>query len=976
MQTVAHNQSQMTSLEAVQIQTGEINQRFTNLESFLEQSFQSILTILSQQKSQMDGMSVALGKFKQDSLAMSQQIRSLLFCKKTQASAHDLVNRSPKQIEVAETGLFSNCFQLGDSLNQIKFSELEARKTSAKQSKKFGFLEEVHEKKSNSMRDSKVLNNLVPKNHQINFEPFGNDSEKESIRETPNSRKSLTKRQKVCLIRFETPQGTKEIRERQRKKNRLNPPKLKNRSSLISKKQKPEIRRKKFKSRKMRQMQNSKGKANLNMLADKLGQLEFGNDDLQSRKSNSFQDQSHFLDKVSRSNSRVSHFDAKNREPSHDIPSLGVFGQSSFPSGKLEFNFPKPQHSSLDQFLHKQQKQAIQLSAKAQSNNVHFSNQSGSMMVPSLHLESSYTESAKGLQPEDHLQNVSGRTIQIPNSKTGEASWHKKDPLRTPSLAGMANLSIFSVNRQKVNSQCKNQSKQIPLLPNLQSSIKTPKDVPLNQEKMIPVFDLSQQESHRNQSKRDKLVNNQETRFRQNFNIRDPLVGEKTPSTINHSRLQKNLNAIQFDFSYHTGFETKESVPEFAHFESKESSQLNRSKFDITPLQNQPQNRRLAKFVAQNELRRDWSINQIPKSAYLDKVRSKFPDLKNGLKINAHGQMSINDSAFSNQMNFPWTNVQTVKSSSDKFGLQVTEAHAEEEVHCWPGQEHPQKVKKGFDLEEDNSDNQSVRTANQLSSRKQLPDFEYSKFEASMFSADLGSRDSKLTRKQHEEVHQESFNLGKELGELPRNEFFDLDFQVPDIQNHVNDSQFNTSLLDQLNQKEEFFPKAKANNFGLRQSHGISRPSQSPEQEDLGFENEGFGPILKELKTQLDAAHYKMFDAKFDVKFEELTRKLKEYCFLERDINFTESILRKKSDSLGEKDKEKLRKIFRKRNIRVDLGKLEWTERLGQVCASLQTSCFEDSLRKLMRDPSGFNSFLILVKKRLLEQEILFQNSF
>lgn len=982
MQTVDYNQSQMTSLEAVQIQTGEINQRFTNLESFLEQSFQSILTILSQQKSQMDGMSLALGKFKQDSLAMSQQIRSLLFSKKNQVDVQNLAQQSLKQVEIGETGLFSNGFQLGDSLNQIKFSGIQPRKTSIKRPENLGFLEEASQGQLKPIRDSEILNTVALGNPRVSFRPVESESRTGSVRETPTSRKSLSERLKKSLVRFETPQGLKETRNR-RLKSRLKPPKLKNRSSLISKKQRPEIGRKKNKCKKLRQKQNLKSKANLNLLADKLGQLRFGNDDLRSRESSSFQDQSHFLDKVSRNQSYTSHnghLGSRANRLSQGIPSLGVFDNSSQSSEKLDFNFPKPQHNSTGQLIQHQQERGARLSEQAQSSMAHFPSLGGSMAVPSLNLESSYADSSRATKLEKQVQSFSGRTIQVQQSKQKPTTRQAMQVLRTPNLNEIPNLSIFSVNKQEANIKSESQSKAIPFLPNLQSSIKIQKDLKSNEQKRVPVFNLSLQESQTSVSQMGRLIKNRPIQFGPKFEIRDPLVGEKTPSSINHSRLQKNLNAIQFDFSYHTGYETKESIPGFAQFESKESSQMNRSKFDITPLQSQPQNGRLGKLLPQSEMQRNWSINPIPKSAYLDKIRSKFPELKNGLKINENGQMSINDSAFSNQMNLPWMNIQTVKSSSDKFGLKGAEEGPEGQAEYWQAQEESQPVKKKLDFDDDQLENDSVRTANHLISGKELPDFEYSRFDKSMFSADLDSRDSKLTRKQHEpeEAQHASFNLGEELGKLPKNGFFEMDFQVPDIQSQVNDSQFNTSLLDQLNQKEEFFTEAPSNNFvfvAKQEARAVDRTQQS-ESEDLGFENEGFGPILRELKTQLDAAHYKMFDAKFDVKFEELTRKLKEYCSLERDIKLTESILREGKGQWRVEDQEKLQKIFTRRDIQIGPGKLEWTERLGKVCEGLQTQQFEESLRKLMRDPSGFNSFLILVKKRLSEQQVLFQNSF
>jgi hypothetical protein len=269
-------------------------------------------------------------------------------------------------------------------------------------------------------------------------------------------------------------------------------------------------------------------------------------------------------------------------------------------------------------------------------------------------------------------------------------------------------------------------------------------------------------------------------------------------------------------------------------------------------------------------------------------------------------------------------------------------------------------VSKKLDFE-DESDNKSVRTMNQMVNGKPLPDFECSGFEGSMFTADMDSKDSHLTRKHNEQEDHSygPFNLREELQKLPTNDFFGMDFKMPGIQSGVNDSQFNMSLLEQLDFGGDYV------------NESVVQPrSHLMIESDKGFEDNRFENTLKELKTQLDAAHYQMFDPKFDRKFKELTRKLKEYCELDLDVNRVDYILRNKKED----HKEELGNILKRRGVTTQ--PIKWTEKLGQVCGSMQTDSFEDSLRKLMTDPSGFNSFLILVKKRLSEQEILFQNSF
>jgi hypothetical protein len=956
MQTVGQNFTQRTSLDALQMQMDQINQRFSNIESVLQQSFQSILGVLSQQKTQIDGMSVTLGNFKQDSLAMSQQIRSLLFSKKNRINM-SLVHQDVEPDDYNQkTKSFSNGFQLNNALNQIKISDKRLQQSNTKLVNGFDISEEI-KRKTEKSQDNSILCEKFKKGLQISFEPV-EDNWKNSLKATPLGRGKSLINSRQSFLRFETPQGVKEKRNSQAIKKR-DPPKLKNRS-VISKKNVSGTWGKNKKIKMIRRKKQILRKANLNLLADKLGKLEFGNEDLKSRESDSFQDKSHFLDRVSQDNSKTSLRDKleSNRDQnSLNPPSLGIFGKTPTQSDNFIFNFPRSKSSTSKSF-----------DQQVSINNIKSRNGELSIVVPSLHLESMNKGSCK-------FENSNRKELR--NNTTADKR-NKRQMMRTPSIGQNPNLSIFSVNRKQAVMNISNQMKMVPFLPNLQSEIKTEKESVPQNNKMVPHFNFNMEDSENISNQGNNLLYNEVINYQKSYAIRDPLEGEKTPSSINHSKLQKNLNAIQFDFSYHTGYETKESIPEFAHFESKESSRYHQSKFDITPQQNQMRNDPFGQLSNKNPLNRNWSINPIPKSAYLNKVRTEFPEMKNGLKLNEKGQMSIDDSAFSTEMNLKFLNVNTVKSSLNKLGIKEKFTQNEQQM-CWNNQGKEHKINKKLDFEEEN-DNMSVRTMNQISSRKQLPDFECSGFDASMFSADLNSKDSHITRKQNEnEEHSYGpFNLREELQKLPNNDFFGMDFKVPGIQNQANDSQFNMSLLEQLDFKDDYVNKSISTNMGYLTNANSStlqqkNPCVEKKSEELEFENNRFENILKELKTQLDAAHYQMFDSKFDTKFQELTRKLHEYCLLDSDVHRVDSILKENNRNPYQ---EELQNILSRRKIMIDSSCVMWTEKLEKVCQGMQTKSFEESLRKLMRDPSGFNSFLILVKKRLSEQEILFQNSF
>ena len=971
MQAVDQSHLQFSSLEAVQIQTNEINRRFSNLESLLERSFQNILSILSQQKSQMDHMSIDLGKFKQDSLKMSQQIKSLLFSKKGKTVEEDFERSSHQLVADVNTKHFSNGFQLGESLNQIKFLGNGVLNPSIKIEKK-KFLEEDLEFKENSISESSILRRGFEEKIKIDFEPLESksisnrrDLSKGTLRERGRSGAGVYRQ---SLRRFETPQGKRELQQRKSKRS-LYPPKLKKRSSLISKKNFSGNRfgqniKNQIMGRKQKQMMR---KANLNLLSDKLGQLQFGNEDLKSRDSSFFENQSHFLDKISRDHSTSS----KNRtgkfgetQNSQCVLSLGIFNhKDSQDSNQIVFNFPK---QNIDSKINSSKIQEKNKEGQIINSRKSVKDFSGnSINIPSLKLDSSYNPSLKQEEVEESKVQ-SRRTIDLKSSRNrlGSRPNFNVPLIRTPSLDVNGNISIFSINRKQANMKSINKKREVPVLPVLQSSAGKKEDRGAFPKTHIPSFNPNVRFFEESSNlKGTGLIEPKIARQGENrkgFVIRDPLVGEKTPSTINHSKLQRNLNAIQFDFSYNTGKETKESIPNLANFESYNSSHFNQSNFDITPLLPSTVERGVDRL-------RNWSINPNPNSAYLEKVRADFPGIKNGLKINEYGQMSIDDSTFSHKVNVPSLHIQTVRSSNGK--LQLNEMIEEVE-------EFKAKGKKG-DFSAEEAENKSVRTAHHLPSQKDLPEFEYSEgFDASMFSADFDSKDSRLTCKKDQEDPSSQFNLQEELRKLPTHDFFGMDLQVPGIQNQTNVSQFNMSLLEQLDFKEDVIGEGlgKSDPFTFKgQSLQFPPKLQEEKSDDLELilENEGFELTLKELKTQLDAAHYQMFDSKFDSKFEELTRKLREYWLLDRDVGRIEAIL--KSGDVSKR--EELDRILLKRKVESNHPE-EWNEQLREVKMTMNTGLFEDALRKLMRDPSGFNSFLILVKKRLVEQETLFKNSF
>lgn len=971
MQTVGNPRLSESSRALFEAQTEEINRRFSHLETFLKQSFGQILGTLAAQKSQINLMASDLDSFKRDSLTMGEQIKSLLFSRKSTALAGQ-ANQPQLGVEIEQQPLpHSNDFQLTGAKHQIKFSAKGGFNQPRVRSN--NFLEESLRSESKSKSETARLKVEFQRGLQIGSGVSPKDDPLFGV-EGPSSNRV----DKGLLLRFETPQGKKEALQKKMDQKLMNPPKLKKRSSLISKQSSrvgrpnKKMNKKSLRKRKKRIMR----KANLNLLADKLGQLEFDGEDLQSRGSVSVHDRSHFLDRVSRDQS-VSSFNRFGpnvaSKKSSTPPSLGIFNPPQIRT--------LGDSSQKQTFAEKNREQSeIFHQPSGQNQSLSDLSNKGSINIPSLHLESSYIKSSKqkNLDYKEAEMN-SHRTIHFQtrrSSKIVSLEDEQRKEMQTPNMAARGDISVFSINRKQANLSSNNLIRAVPVLPVLQSSTK--KEEPEYPSRKVMPFPQEETSIRETKPGGNPMINNRvidyDTFGANQFVIRDPLLGEKTPSSINHSNLRKNLNAIQFDFSYHTGNETRESIPDFVHFESQNVSEMQASKFEMTPLQFRNQQAKATGPADQGARQRNWSIHPNPKGAYLEKVRSNFPQIKKGLKINQYGQMSIDDSTFSIQMKMPEEQIHTVRSSNGKF--EVNEVADLDMLNIEAGGCYQQQKLKEMDSPHEDLDNKSVKTTNQLSSKKKLPEFDFSEnYDTSMFSADFDSKDSHLTRKQNEGDEPEGvgFNLQRELRNLPKYDFFGEDFQVPGIKNQVNDSQFNMSLLEQLDFKEDL-PKEGA--FAVEPGREFQRPRELFVEEmanqDLILENEGFEETLRELKTQLDAAHYQMFDSKFEAKFLELTRKLREYWVLNRDLETIRGIL----GGGPAVDRGRLGRILAKRGVRADAAEVGWNEGLQKTFESMQTESFEESLRKLMRDPSGFNSFLILVKRRLSEQETLFQNSF
>ena len=940
MQTTNNEHLEVDSLDFIKFQTQEINHRFKALETFLESSFHQVFSLLNSQQIRVDSIANEVLNVKKESRVMAEHVKGLFIKKELDTQLFRTPN--PVRQNLPKNGnYFSNNFQLNKPLNQIKAKELLMIKNLDFAENK----EDLKEERSLSLSASSLLKQEFGNGLQISFEPLKKQINRSSVGGTPSQKKSLNSRRFESLKRFETPQGRKEMRENLRCRGMAQPPKIRSRPSLISKNKKNDYSSlNKLKKRN----KTLRAKNNIHLLANKLGKIRFGSDDLMSNNGESFQDQSHFLDKMSGNLSIRSELSQNKQIPRSFKQEIQALNKKS---DNLIFNAPICQmiqennpKSNLGTSLQDSEKQQLVWNNNSNS-------RPSRVTVPSLHLESSVENSQLLLRSEKgNCSMVSDRTIQKDslNKKKYQQSFNIME-VRSPSSLGPTNFSVFSVNKTQADLSSKN----IPNLPPLQ--------VDVHDQKL-----LRQVQPRLNAHNRSNLL------------IRDPNLADYSHSSINHSKLQRNLNAIKFDLSYNTEVEVKDSFFGLgdSKFDDKSinmQTSFSKSGFNMTPFQ--IRNQQTSKI--KDHLQRQWSINQVPKSAYLDRIRHTFDQNNVGLKVNQNGQVSMDDSAFSEQLIFPVPG-QTIRSSNSKHLFPKESDQIQEEMNLetnFNPFQNQKAIAKKIDFDNDNEENRSVRTAQNCSSskpKKNLPEFDCSieGYNTSMFSEDFDLKQSFITRKEDEpeNFNDLNFTIEEDLLLFPRPDTLGNKASQMGQTKVPESHQMNMNLLDELDFHEEMY-NDRINNKKPMLDICQKRPAVKKT-----FGLPSYRTTLTKLKTQLDEAHYKMFDSRFDIKFEELTNKLQEFWELENDISQTKNLLiANDPNSL-----QKVLGILGRRGVQegVSREKLCYSQQLEKVSLATQTGQLEKGLLKLMIDPSGFNSFLILIKQQLLEQSAQFLRLF
>lgn len=173
-------------------------------------------------------------------------------------------------------------------------------------------------------------------------------------------------------------------------------------------------------------------------------------------------------------------------------------------------------------------------------------------------------------------------------------------------------------------------------------------------------------------------------------------------------------------------------------------------------------------------------------------------------------------------------------------------------------------------------------------------------------------------------------------------------------------NEFDMNVLDQLDFRED---------SNLNTNSNINTMNELSTIDDFSHRD-----VLQELRSKLDAAHYSLFDSKFDSKFKELEQKMDEFNALEKDIHYVyQQSLSNSTFSISE-----IKKNLKKRNKIISIEKISpsITTKLYELLEDTRTRDLSDGLKQLMQNPSGFNSFLIKVKQKLSENSDHFTQLF
>lgn len=981
---------EVDSLDFLKLQTQTINERFLALENFLKQTLASLLDKINQQQTDINGISQFLKTLHLKSESHTTLMQSLL-------------KQSKALTASALTSALSPNLTIRGISNQKITTDNSQRFAIPKHPKLSTPV--VASQKPNPTPPLARMNQLPPLTITPNSQPaHSNDfaallpinlslnTPSHPAQPTPTHLKPrLTSLQpKQTPPPFETPQA------RNQQKPPSQPPKLRSRNSLFGKRKIPKSRNL-VRLQKIRRQSKKRKPSHLLRFQDRLDRIQFNSQDLHTGTStSSFCDQSHFLDRLSKDDSLSG---------IHLKPSLPLFPSDQSGSRLLNQNSHTNFQNPLDRTWNPPTNQhpTVHHSSQTQSENLNIEEEHNPKpipKVPSLHFESIQMASERNSTPSKPTQPdqstaqpllpcksplpkhkkssprmpsyESNRTVQ----KNDSLPFHPKSSFRNPNTPNRE-LSIFNLNKHQANFSSQKSLNFKPLPLGRTSSLKP------NKPAKLPV----------------------------NLLIRDPCLEDNSPSSISHSRLQRDLNALRFDFSYFAESKDQQALippKQNQHFAQK--TLFPAPNPYVTPFpqsqnvlnnNNQTNSRPLNRLSIHLNLKNNeqQAINQPAPITHLSSIpllpsHSLPQNTKPAFQVPDFAARPLADDSFFSQQEQPQPPHCHSQDQKHNF-LQALDFAEFKPIHSIqkPNASRPaelDQLKKSSDQELLNS-SQNTQRQRLLRQKKKIqhPNLKDS-FTSNNYPTPNNQRERPLNPKNLSSPHISPPNITIEndsgllkMTNQPKNfsAFSGIAFKHEPYHNNSknDDSNFHLDFLAQLDMKDDkqlITPQQPTTNRLLKSltpTNPTSLLNLPPPPKQHAPNTHLFQSDLNRLKTAMDRNHYQLFDNQFESKFNILRTQLTELNQIRLDATH---LLHHLSHPGSYSGAPAVQKIVAKFASPQGMANMPSPEHVQALINGLNLDLLQAELRKLISDQFGFNSFLILVKKSLSEHTHSFRSLF
>ena len=666
---------EVDSLDFLKLQTQAISARFESLESYLRGSFEGLFQKMAKHDAQMDRMGKFMDALSIKSTSQTSLMQSILAqsraLKMSAATGEGLtlLAAAPDSNPDVATALRQRFPERRSEGDRVK-GELGERSVEGVRG---GLHIETDEERGVMSVGCKglVAGGLSQGHLGVNLSLI-TPSQREPGRAQPRCMKERREAEKgrqqslphnriPALVRFETPQGRKEAELRAQKKR---PPKLRSRGMILGKRQKNLIRRRSRLER-MRDQGRKRVQANLNQFADRLDRLQFVSQDLHTGASgSSFCDQSHFLDRLSKDDSA---------NGLQIRPSIPVFGGSTVLSNKVFSNRNEAGSETWGEGLMGDNRTSIggggglnirymSSGKRVESETFNMEIEKGPKLVPkvpSLHFESMQMVSEQAETPRQRIKSLKASLDEEQISK-------KPEQIRGLFICQDDMQNKLKINKNKKLSSKRNasfESSKTVQKNDSMAKIARSSFVNMQNKKMIdanlPNSELSIFNVNKNQAIFSSGKSFNGLRFQggrgvsssvremipeqvlPKVSIRDPGLEENSPSSISHSRLQRDLNALRFDFSYFAeGREHQNQVSKPQGQFASIQQQFPTPNAYMTPFQNSNGhgNQILKNHVSQQQLSKR-NLNQI-RVGNLSLIQKGLPRDLSSIRLQEHDPKS------------------------------------------------------------------------------------------------------------------------------------------------------------------------------------------------------------------------------------------------------------------------------------------------------------------------------------------------